>query len=44
MVMEGVEDLKTELESLKAAVRKIDRNPPEGQKVVFTPKQRKLEK
>ena len=42
--MEGVEDLKTQLESLKAALRKMDRNQPEGQKVVFTPKQRKLEK
>ena len=42
--MEGVEDLKTELDSLKVALRKMDRNPPEGHKVVFTPKQRKLEK
>ena len=44
VVMERVEDLQTELYSLKAALRKMDRNPPEGRKVVFTPKQRKLEK
>lgn len=42
--MAEVDEVNAELESLKAAVRKMDRNPPEGQIVVFTPKQRKLEK
>ena len=37
MAMTEVDKVKTELESLKTTVRKMDRNPPEGQKVVFTP-------